>query len=196
MYTHQNITPPSTFTYRQDILAPLTNILSYYVNEHSKAMAVRFDLHYPKDYPVVLHNEHISTTIAYVIKRYKRHGLDPMYFWVREQHNSVHPHYHGVLFLDAQKVRSYGHVFHTIQEAWGRALGVDVSGCVHHCNVTNGAIDMHRNGLQIRRCDGPNAMQEQVQAAYNQVSYLAKVDTKAPDNDGQRNFGMSRIPKR
>ncbi len=47
----------------------------------------------------------------------------------------------------------------------------------------------------IRRCDGPEKMQEQMQKVYNQISYLAKSNTKCNGKDGLRNFGMSRIPK-
>ena len=73
-----------------------------------------------------------------------------------EQAYSHNPHYHVVLFLDGQKVRSYSHVFHAVEDAWSRVLEVDVSGCIHHCNSYNGAIDMNRNGLQIRCCYGVN----------------------------------------
>ena len=184
---------PTNYTYRTDILNPLTNLFNGYVDEHSKTLVVRFDLHYPATYPMVTNNACLSELIAYITKKYQRWGLSPKYFWVMEQAHSHNPHYHVVLFLDGQKVRSYSHVFHAVEDAWSRALGVDVSGCIHHCNSYNGAIDMNRNGLQIRRCDGEELFHTQQQAVYNQISYLAKEDTKAERNDGLRNFGMSRF---
>lgn len=195
MNTLPTLQTPHTHTYREEMITPLGQLLSYYVEKHTKVITVRFDLHFPQDYPRMLNNSAISETIAYVVKKYKRQGLDPMYFWAMEQHQSPHQHYHVVLFLDAQKVRSYSHVFHNVESAWGRALEADVRGCVHHCNTVQGKVDMERNGLQIRRCDGSEAMQQQMQAVYNQISYVAKEDTKAPSKDGLRNFGMSQIPK-
>lgn len=195
MNTLSTLQEPNTYAYREEMLTSLGQLLSYYVKNHSKVMVVRFDLHFPKDYSVTLSNNAISETIAYIVKKYKRQGLDPMYFWAMEQYQSVHQHYHVVLFLNAQKVRSYSHVFHNAESAWGRALEADVRGCVHHCNTVQGKVDMERNGLQIRRCDGPKVMQQQMQAVYNQISYLTKEDTKPKENDGLRNFGMSRLPK-
>ncbi len=183
--------------YQHTILHSLTNLLQQYVEKHSKALVVRFDVHYPMAYPVIQDNYHISEALAYLIKIYKRQGLDPKYFWVREQGRSIHHHYHVVIFLDGQKIRSYSHVFHKIEEIWGRALQCDVKGCIHHCNRDyDGSIDMNRNGLCVRRCDGPEKMQEQMQAVYNQISYLAKTETKVFNNNGIRNFGMSRLHNR
>ncbi len=196
MNNKQALTPPNAYPYREEILTPLGNLLEYYVEHHSKALVIRFDLHFPQNFPLVSSNAYISETIAYIVKKYKRQGLDPMYFWAMEQHQSHHPHYHVVIFLDGQKVRSYSHVFTNAEAAWGRSLSTDVSGCVHHCNLADGKVDLRRNGLQIRRCDGPEVMQAQAQAVYNQVSYLAKEKTKAPSGDGLRNFGMSRLPKK
>ncbi len=181
------------YEYKEEILYNLNDLLEFYINNHSKTMVVRFDLHFPRDYPITASNKPISETIAYVVKKYKRQGLDPMYFWVMEQNRSEHQHYHVVLFLDGQKVRSYSHVFHNVEEAWGRALNADTRGCVHHCNSYQGQIDMNRNGLQVRRCDGVERMHEQIQAVYNQISYLAKKATKIDEKDGLRNFGMSRL---
>ncbi len=179
---------PEEFQFRDEILDALGRQLVYYVSKHSKTLVIRFDLHFPQNFPLVLSNYYISTTIAYIVKKYKRQGLDPQYTWTMEQYNSTHPHYHIVLYLDGQKVRSYRHIFTTAKAAWGRALGVDVSGCVHHCHTTNGVFDLHRNGLQIRKSDGEEKMQIQVQNVYNQISYLAKEKTKAPPKDNLRNF--------
>ncbi len=185
---------PEGYQFKEEILDALGRQLVYYVSKHSKTLVVRFDLHFPSDFPLVQSNAYISETIAYIVKKYKRHGLDPQYTWTMEQHNSAHPHYHIVLYLDGQKIRSYQHVFANAEAAWGRALDTDVSGCVHHCNTTKGVFDMNRNGNQVRWCDGNQVMQTQMQKVYNQISYLAKENTKAPTKDGLRNFGMSRTP--
>ncbi len=198
MYDFTTLTPLPNYSYKEEILSPLGTILQIYIEEHSKTLAVRFDLHYTQGYPLIESNKHISETIAYISKKYKRQGLDPKYFWVMEQHQSSHPHYHVVLFLDGQKVRSYAHVFHNVEQAWARALQIeDASGLVHHCNVDcNGSVDMNRNGLEIRRCDDEVTRQAQLQAVYKQISYLAKENDKSNTKDGLRNFGMSRITRK
>ncbi len=191
-----NIYTQDRHTYCPDILDDLTQLLHHYVQCHSKTVVIRFDLHFPQNFPARADNKHISTAIAYLVKKYSRWNLDPMYFWVREQDRSHHHHYHVVLFLNGQKVRDYAHVMATVQEVWSNTLKCDVHGCVHHCNkLADGSLDILRNGLCIRRCDGPEKMQEQIQAVYKQISYLAKTNTKV-FHHGHRNFSMSQLPNK
>ncbi len=192
---NSQFTLPTEYDYREEILQPLIKLIDWYVDNHSKTKVIRFDLHFPKDYPMVKNNYQLSETIAYIVKQYQRQGLSPKYFWTMEQNQSSHPHYHVVLFLDGQKTCSYSHVFHNVENEWARVLNANVQGCVHHCNLYQGKVDMNRNGLEIRHCDGEEEMTRQVQAVYNQVSYLAKTETKTDEKDGLRNFGLSRLPK-
>lgn len=181
------------YSYRNEIIATLEAMFSFYTNQHSKCLVIRFDVHYPSGYPYAYSNTDISNCIAYVIKQYKRQGLDPYYMWVREQHKSSFPHYHCLLLLDGQKVMSYRHVFTIVERAWSNALGgYPVSGCVHHC-VDPSNVDA--NGKMIRRDMSPENYAIRCQEVFDQVSYLAKSYTKATDNDGMRNFGSSRFPK-
>ena len=179
------------YSYRDEILYSLGTLLNFYVEKHSKALVVRFDIHYPQGYTEQSRNADISNCMSYVIKKYKRYGYDPYYMWVREQtEQSQHCHYHCVLFLDAQKVLKYSHIFQDVEQAWGRALGYPVTGCVHDC--INEKHDY--NGKVIRRDAGADAFHARCQEVFEQLSYLAKIYSKAPNNDGMRNFGMSRIP--
>ncbi len=195
MYNFNSLNLLPNYIYREEILTPLVNLLHQYLDNHSKSLVIRFDIRYPHDYPITHDNQHLSETIAYISKKYKRQGLDPKYFWVMEQHQSHHPHYHLVLFLDGQKIRSYSHVFHNVEEAWARALQIESArGLVHHCNIDcNGNVDMNRNGIVIRNCDDEETRQAKLQAVYQQISYLAKEEDKSTVKDGLRNFGMSRI---
>jgi len=147
--TFINPTTNPQYSYRNEILTTLETMLKFYTKQHSKCLIVRFDVHYPSGYPFPYSNADISSCMAYVIKKYKRQGLDPYYLWVREQHTSSFPHYHCVLLLDGQKVMSYRHVFTTVEKAWSNTLGgYPVSGCVHYC-VDDSSIDA--NGKMIRR---------------------------------------------
>ena len=165
-------------------------LLEDYLNRHSKALVVRFDVHYPENYPMVSGNEDISACIAYVVKKYKRQELDPSYIWVREQHCSIHPHYHCALFLNGQKVRGYRHVFQNVEEAWERTLGDSISGCINYCLSDD---DPDYNGKMIRRDAGSVIFDIRRNEVLHQLSYLAKAYTKELGYDGLRNFGCSRI---
>ena len=165
-------------------------LLKQYVRDHSKSLIVRFDVHYPASYPWPASNEHISSCMAYVVKKYTRHGLDPHYIWVREQLRSSHPHYHCALLLNGQKTRSYRHVFHNVEAAWARTLGCPVPGCINRCLKDD---DPDYNGKIIRRDAGQTACEVRFHEVLRQLSYLAKAYTKTLDYDGQRNFGCTRL---
>lgn len=179
------------YTYVEYIKNKITYLLDVYLHSHSKALIVRFDVHYPEDYPMVSGNEDISACIAYVVKKYNRQRLDPSYIWVREQQRSVHPHYHCALLLNGQKVRGYRHVFQNVEEAWGRTLGCSVSGCINYCLSDD---DSDYNGKIIRRDAGPVSFDIRRNEVLHQLFYLAKTYSKELDYDGLRNFGCSRIP--
>ena len=178
--------------YIKNINGKILDIFEYYTQKHSKVMVVRFDIRYPTSYPEEGDNSDVSGCLAYVIKKYKRQGLDPCYIWVREQHRSIHPHYHCALFLDGQKVRSYDHVFRNVEAAWGRTLGCSVTGCIDHCTVA-GSRDY--NGKMLRRDAGEEAYRDRYRDILRQLSYLAKSYTMELGSDGQRNFGCSQIPR-
>lgn len=174
----------------ETIQCAIDALLEDYLNRHSKTLVVRFDIHYPENYPMVSGNKEISACIAYVVKKYKRQGLDPSYIWVREQHRSIHPHYHCALFLNGQKVKGYRHVFQNVEGAWGRTLGCSISGCINYCLSDD---DSDYNGKMIRRDAGPVIFDIRRNEVRHQLSYLAKAHTKELSYDGLRNFGCSNI---
>jgi hypothetical protein len=172
------------------ITCAIDALLEDYLNRHSKVLVVRFDVRYPEDFSRVAGNGDISACIAYVVKKYKRQGLDPSYIWVREQHRSIHPHYHCALFLNGQKVRGYRHVFQNVEGAWGRTLGCSISGCINYCLSDD---DPDYNGKMVRRDAGPVIFDIRRNEVLQQLSYLAKAYTKELSYDGLRNFGCSSI---
>lgn len=179
------------FSYNEDILTHLGSLFSYYTEKHGKVLVVRFDISYPVHHEVTSIQTDISRCIQKIAQKYKRQGYDPAYMWVREQQNSIHPHYHCVLLLNGNRVRSYNHVFQTAESLWGSTIGADASGLVHHCTVSKHGTP-HENGIMLRRCDSDYA--ERCQQVQQQVSYLAKSGGKGEPHDGMRDFGMSRIP--
>lgn len=189
---HSTTTQSSPYAYEDSILSALGKLLNFYTEQHGKVLAVRFDLHYPLQNDLTVINQDISRCMAKIVQKYKRQGLDPYYIWAREQENSHNPHYHCLILLNGNRVKSYAHVFQTAETLWGNTLGVPAAGLVHHCTQGKNGIS-HENGIMLRRCD--NNYQERCSEVLRQTSYLAKTDGKAGYNDGLRDFGMSRIPK-
>lgn len=176
------------YEHRKEIDDKIQDMFIYYTHKHSKAIIIRFDIHYPLFYDSTSNNNDISECIAYVVKKYKRQGLDPCYIWVREQNHSNHPHYHVALFLDGQRIRRYSPVFDTVEAAWERTLGCPVHGCIHHCTDKD---DLDSNGIMLRRDD--SSYDTRKQQTFNILSYLSKCYSKARENDGMRNFGCTRF---
>lgn len=55
----------------------MSELLYEYIRKHSKALIVRFDVHYPKHYLGPAKNTDISVCMAYVVKKYTRQGVSP-----------------------------------------------------------------------------------------------------------------------
>lgn len=156
-----------------------------YQEKHSKVLAVRADIRYPSDYGEVRSNRDIVKTIAKVKQTFERKGLDPEYIWAREQNVSDHPHYHCLLLLDGQKTRSPKAVYDVLEKHWQRTIGSSVPGLVDYCNGT--PEKPHANGKIINRSEG------RPEYLNRQINYIAKPEGKGPQNDGLRDFGMSRL---
>ncbi|NDY55818.1 inovirus Gp2 family protein [Desulfovibrio sulfodismutans] len=180
----------ATWTYDELIFQRIIQLLDFYINKHSKALVVRFDLTFPVNYAPVVTNDIISSFTQKIIQKYKRQGLNPYYIWVREQNSSDHPHYHFAILLNGHKIEKFYHVFVNAESLWASTLGTNVSGQVHHC-AGNNFYKQFSNGIMIDRS------KEDVHMAYNsvvtQLSYLAKAKDKRDYGDPWRNFGMSQL---
>ncbi|WP_082140189.1 YagK/YfjJ domain-containing protein [Desulfovibrio sp. TomC] len=181
------------YPYTDNILQKLIQMLEFYAGIHGKALVVRFDLKYPEGYREVYFNDSIMKFSAYIVQFYKNQGYDPCYMWVREQETSLHPHYHFLILLNGNKVRSYHYVFETAKSFWGNILGVSPLGLVDHCTKGKDGT-FHENGILLVRSNGNYC--ERCSDVLRQVSYMAKFDGKGDYLDGLRNFGMSRLHRR
>ena len=174
----------------ENIQVKITTLLEHVTQKHSKLLPVRFDVHYPSDIQSSGTNKDISKMMAKLVKKYKRQGLDPYYFWVREQENSHNPHYHCALFLNGHKVYKYNHVFRNAEKLWEKTIANDSDGLIHHC--TKGKDDKeHQNGIRLDR-SAPD-FTDKFNEVHYQTSYCSKASQKSESNDGLRNIGMSRI---
>ncbi len=177
---------------REDIQSKISSLLEYVTNKHSKIIPVRFDVHYPSEMQSSGTNTDISKMMSKLIQKYKRQGLDPHYYWVREQESSHNPHYHCALFLDGHKIYKYGHVFLNAENLWQKTIGSEHGGLIHHCR--KGKDDKeHQNGIRLVR-SSPDYREKFDQVHY-QNSYCSKASQKSEPKDGLRDIGMSRLPK-
>jgi hypothetical protein len=128
--------------------------------------------------------------MAKLVQKYRRQRLDPFYMWTREIQTSLHPHYHCVLLLNGNLVKSFSHVFENAKMFWGNTIGDGTPGLIDHC-IQNPWIPGYQNGIMLIRCS-PDA-QMTYDKVVVQLSYLAKMAGKREPGDPWRNFGMSEL---
>ena len=181
----------ANYTYNKKILESSQSLLKHYTNKHNKTLVVRCDIRYPKDYDKPTEtNEDISKCMRKVRKKYFRQGYDINYLWVREQDSSHHPHYHVAMLFNGNKMRSYTHVFKTVETMFKNTIGVNNDGLVDKC-MTSKNGNQHENGILLDR--NKENYPQRLQDVYRQLSYFAKSYSKGEYKDGLRDFGMSRL---
>ena len=121
-----------------DILNKQKELMEFAIANHSKVMQIRFDLHYPSDGSILSSPEHISDFSYNLSRRLKRmviatHRVAPLYLWVREIHDSSFPHYHFLLWINANAIKNKFTVFDIANEAWKNTLKTNEDGLVHYC---------------------------------------------------------------
>ncbi|WP_081678610.1 YagK/YfjJ domain-containing protein [Desulfocurvibacter africanus] len=175
-----------------DILQRILDMLIFYISKHNKVLFVRFDVRFPSKYCNDSSNQTFSEFIAGFIKFHQRKGLDPVYVWVREQSREKHQHYHCILLLNGNKIRSYYEILQQAEAMWNRKLGVEQLGLINFCNRSRHG-ELQSNGIMLRRND--ENFSDVFNKCFHWASYLAKTTTKDYAPLGIREFGSSRIPK-
>ena len=180
--------------YLDNIKNSVNELLDFYTDNHRKTLSIRFDVRYPQDYTGDTSSKNISDCMAHMVKKYKRRKCDPYYIWVREQNKSDHPHYHCLFLLDGTRVKTYNHVFKSVETIWNSTLDIDrdSKGLIDYCTKKS---NRDYNGKMITRTSDVEKFDSRLDEVKQQALYLAKAYTKGPLYDGQRNFGMSRLPK-
>ena len=173
------------YAYNKKKLHSTKSLIDHYTHKHNKTLVVRCDIRYPTDYDKSTdNNSDITRCMRKVRQKYHRQGLEPMFIWCREKDTSIHPHYHVALLLNGNKVRSYNHVFKTVEDMFKNTIGVDNNGLVDACMRYENGILLDRNRQDYI---------QKYQDVYRQLSYLAKENGKGEYADGLRDFGMSRL---
>lgn len=182
----------------ENIMDKYHDTLEQSLAAHSKVMQVRLDLRYPENGYTTPDSKHIhdfNYNLKRNIARQKcagDHDPDPKLIWVREQNRSEHPHYHVLLLVNGNAMRNPHSIFEKADRLWGRALGVDPTGLVHHCTKGRHG-NKQENGIMIRRGTADEAAQRA--KCEQQASYLAKAYSKDIRPKGAWTCGGTRPPK-
>lgn len=176
----------------QEILDKVQAILRTMTSSHNKVFFMRFDVRFPQQGGYPQDNRLFEGFIASFVKNLKRHGLSPMYLWVREQSsNAYQHHYHCCLWLNGSLTQStYSHLLKA-EELWAKALCLPkgTKGLIDYCDHSWDG-QCQPNGIMIRR--GSSDFESKFNQCFEWSSYLAKTVTKGNCPPGVRQFGCSK----
>ena len=180
-----------------DILRKQKELMDFSLAEHSKIMQLRFDLHYPSDGSILPSPDHISDFSYNLSRKLKRmviatHRVDPLYLWVREIHDSCFPHYHFLLWINANAIKNKFTIFDIANKIWKNTLKTNEEGLVHYCLNKRRDPD-YDNGIVIDRNKEDFSMKRDV--SFRSGSYLAKTFSKDGLDKHAWRYGYSRLPR-
>jgi len=177
---------------REDILGKGLSILDYAVRSHSRVFFMRMDVKFPQGGDHSSRGNLFQGFLASFMTHLARHGLSPLYLWVREQAESPTPHFHVALMLDGTQTRSAHRHWAKAVELWGLALGQDATGLIHRCfTEVNGNT---QDGVMIER--GAADCQAMFDHCFHWMSYMCKENSKGDAPWHHREFGGSQVPRR
>ena len=180
-----------------DILNKQKELMEFAIANHSKVMQIRFDLHYPSDGSILSSPEHISDFSYNLSRRLKRmviatHRVAPLYLWVREIHDSSFPHYHFLLWINANAIKNRFTVFDMANKLWKNTLKTNEEGLVHYC-LSKRREPEYDNGIVIYKNKEDFSTKRDV--AFRSGSYLAKTFSKDGLDRHAWRYGYSRLPR-
>lgn len=145
--TFNNMPVLSSRKYNQgmvyDHLTILQKIIESSLQVYPKVFVIRCDLRFPEGFPVEKTKgamTRFNNALNYRIKRVGQrrtpsgrlpHKTDIRFFWCMEQNDSALPHYHYLLFLNADAFNNLGsfdlerdNMYSRIMTSWNSALGI------------------------------------------------------------------------
>ena len=120
------------------------------------------------------------------------HRVDPLYLWVREIHDSCFPHYHFLLWINANAIKNKFTIFNITNETWKNILKTNENGLVHYC-LSEKREPEYDNGIIIDRNKEDFSIKRDV--AFRSGSYLAKTFSKDGLDKHAWRYGYSRLPR-
>ena len=180
-----------------DILEKQKELMEFAIANHSKVMQIRFDLHYPSDGSILSSSDDISVFSYNLSRRLRRkviatHKVDPFYLWVREIHGSSFPHYHFLIWINANAIKNKFTVFDMATKIWKNTLNTNEDGLVHYC-LSKRREPEYDNGIVIDKNKEDFSMKRDV--AFRSGSYLSKTYSKDGLDKHAWRYGYSRLPR-
>ena len=180
-----------------DILEKQKELMEFAIANHSKVMQIRFDLHYPSDGSILSSSDDISVFSYNLSRRLRRkviatHKVDPFYLWVREIHGSSFPHYHFLIWINANAIKNKFTVFDMATKIWKNTLNTNEDGLVHYC-LSKRREPEYDNGIVIDKNKEDFSTKRDV--AFRSGSYLAKTFSKDGLDRHAWRYGYSRLPR-
>lgn len=178
------------------ILDRLIDRLEYQLAAHGKVLMIRLVAKYPDEVDAEKSNQ----CFQYFMEEYRRklmiHDFSPQYVWVREQHTSKNPHYHFVLFLNANRIQYFNRL-REVRWLWVKAIckfnpgaQATISSHLIHKDQSVYHSQQINHGLIVTRNN--RALQEE---AIRFCSYIAKINTKEATPFNCNCFHASQLPE-
>lgn len=198
------------FEFIEEYLQTNINVMNNALHTHARTLAVRVDLHLPRQTSGAALNAFQEAYITRFIKSLKSkienhiartrregkraHDSAVKYIWVCEQGDIGEDHYHLVLFFNNDTFRHPGikrtgqspsNLINIIIGAWSGALKIDLDNAWDLVTIPPGASYLLRNTSipDQAYCD-----------LFERLSYFAKVKSKAY-GENRNSYGSSRLSK-
>ena len=158
--------------YDAKLLDAEIDVLNSSLQNHSKVLVKRFDIHLPQDTPQEQCKEVLSDVTGEIVRNFNRSrtrgvekprpALDPRYMMTVEQNESDQPHAHAIITFNGNAVEKGYYPTQEIKEIVERKLGN--AALVHECR--DGEWLLHRGN------------EEELAEVVRATSYISKVRTK------------------
>lgn len=198
-FRHEN------YEHRSDIMEAIVERLNAMVHRFARVFVVRLNITFPMTYQSSGPSWEVSKLMKRLVEIYTANPSDPSkrvmvhYVAVREQNESINPHYHLALMFDGSKVDNGWDVLSNAQAVWMRIVGEAAQGCVH---LSDSQFSRH-DGIKIQnpRRESRDWVLEAEQAEFHHahssvvrwLMYMAKTYTKGSAPLRANEFFCSRL---
>lgn len=179
--------------YYTDILDIYSRSVNYYLQRHSQALCVRFNISLPHERSGYIPLVCFKVFLREYTRWLRRHDYDPFYVWVKSQPEPT-PRWQLWLLLNGEKIQDTKMPINMAVRCWSRKLGLTVEEgrrLVNDNPIGTNKI-MHPNGIMMERNYRYRA---QYGNSFEQFSYMARTSENEPIPKGTRTYGHSEMPK-
>ena len=146
------------------------------MEQWKRVLVYRFDLHqayYTGDNKLI--SRFMKNLKKHLQRAYQMNEIG--YLWVREKERAKHQHYHGVLYLDGNKIRHPAKLKRTMETLWKNLRDSN-----HLPTIKNPYYFVDNEQEKIK--------------AIERISYLAKARGKGYRDQQAKDYGSSRLSKK